>query len=274
MRDFEGRCAYSMQHHTRSGPLEVDHFDPAEKKELVQRYANLFPASRLCNGKKSDWWPTREELQAGCRFLNPCEEMDCGEQIVENPLTGELIGLNNAARWHIRVCGLNSALLVQERQKRALLWKTIKGSIVTLKRTNILGTEGQKAVVDLADKFRQEVLLMIPEIPFAAERSVKGKAPLGRRYRSLALASCHVPANVRMTGDKLSDGHENASSLLADLRVPSESAHLHRRDSTLFEGWCAREDLNLQSFRNQILSLARLPIPPRAQPRPDCAARV
>ena len=23
--------------------------------------------------------------------------------------------------------------------------------------------------------------------------------------------------------------------------------------------WCAREDLNLQSFRNQILSLARLP---------------
>jgi hypothetical protein len=29
--------------------------------------------------------------------------------------------------------------------------------------------------------------------------------------------------------------------------------------------WCAREDLNLQSLRNQILSLACLPIPPRAQ---------
>src|SRR4051812_32673255 len=27
--------------------------------------------------------------------------------------------------------------------------------------------------------------------------------------------------------------------------------------------WCAREDLNLHSLRNQILSLARLPIPPR-----------
>ena len=25
------------------------------------------------------------------------------------------------------------------------------------------------------------------------------------------------------------------------------------------KNWCAREDLNLQSFRNQILSLARLP---------------
>jgi hypothetical protein len=30
--------------------------------------------------------------------------------------------------------------------------------------------------------------------------------------------------------------------------------------------WCAREDLNLQSLRNQILSLACLPIPPRAHP--------
>lgn len=32
--------------------------------------------------------------------------------------------------------------------------------------------------------------------------------------------------------------------------------------------WCAREDSNLHSFRNQILSLARLPIPPRARPAP------
>jgi len=167
MRDFEGRCAYSMQHHTRSGPLEVDHFDPAKKKALVQKYENLFPASRHCNGKKTDRWPTKEELQAGCRFLNPCEEMDYGEQIVENPRTGELIGLNTAARWHIRICGLNSAHLVQERQKRASHWNTINRSIVFLKRTVILGTESQNVVGDLAAKFREEVRLMIPEIPFA-----------------------------------------------------------------------------------------------------------
>src|SRR6478609_6353017 len=33
------------------------------------------------------------------------------------------------------------------------------------------------------------------------------------------------------------------------------------------EVWCARKDLNLHTLRYQILSLARLPIPPRAQPR-------
>ncbi len=30
-------------------------------------------------------------------------------------------------------------------------------------------------------------------------------------------------------------------------------------EEALSLGWCAREDLNLHSFRNQILSLARLP---------------
>lgn len=81
MRDFDGRCAYSMQHHERAGKLEVDHFDPHKKKDLIQRFENLFPASRHCNGKKSDHWPNKTESAAGCRFLNPCEEMDYGEQI-------------------------------------------------------------------------------------------------------------------------------------------------------------------------------------------------
>ena len=41
--------------------------------------------------------------------------------------------------------------------------------------------------------------------------------------------------------------------------VWSAFASLRRDSPESFRGWCAREDLNLQSFRNQILSLARLP---------------
>src|ERR1043166_366271 len=46
-----------------------------------------------------------------------------------------------------------------------------------------------------------------------------------------------------------------------DLRptVVKASKNLQNRESSV---WCAREDLNLQSFRNQILSLARLPFRP------------
>jgi len=114
MCDFGGRCAYSMQHHTRAGKLEVDHFDPRKKKELWQDYDNLFPASRHCNCAKSDHWPTQTEQAAGCRFLNPCQEADYGSQIWEEPSTHVLIGTTPAARWHIRMCGLNAPHLVIE----------------------------------------------------------------------------------------------------------------------------------------------------------------
>ncbi len=156
--DFEDRCAYSMQHQTRSGPLEVDHFDPRQKKDLIQRFENLFPASRHCNGKKSDTWPTKAELAAGCRFLNPCKEMDYGEQIFEHPRTHELVGVTTAARWHIRVCGLNADHLVQERRRRTEHWQAIQSKAVIIKGD---GT----AAVDLIAKYREEVELMIPKIP-------------------------------------------------------------------------------------------------------------
>lgn len=158
LRDFGGRCAYSMQHQSRSGPLEVDHFDPRQKKNLIQEYTNLFPASRHCNGKKSDIWPSKTELAAGCRFLNPCEEMDYGEQVFEDPTSHELVGVTPSARWHIRVCGLNADHLTHERRRRAKHWKAIKGTTIRVKGDH------QRAG-ELATRFREEVELMIPEIP-------------------------------------------------------------------------------------------------------------
>lgn len=158
LRDFGGRCAYSMQHQSHSGPLEVDHFDPRQKKALIQDYNNLFPASRHCNGKKSDTWPTRAELAAGCRFLNPCKEMDYGEQIFEKPDTHELVGITPAARWHIRMCGLNADHLIQERYRRAKHWHALKNVGVKIK--------GDHArVAEMVKNYREQVELMIPEIP-------------------------------------------------------------------------------------------------------------
>ena len=126
LRDFLGRCAYSMQHSEHAGPLTVDHFDPRLKKAYIQPYANLFPASRYVNGKKWKHWPNKTESANGCRFLNPCEEMDYGSQIFEDPTTHELVGTTPAAIWHIRICGLNADHLVTERAKRAKYWKQFK----------------------------------------------------------------------------------------------------------------------------------------------------
>ena len=157
MRDFEGRCAYSMQHHERAGKLEVDHFDPRQKKDLFQRFDNLFPASRHCNGKKSNHWPTKTEAAAGCRFLNPCEELDYGEQIFEDPDTHRLVGTTPAAIWHIRMCGLNADHLVNERARRTKYVDQLKNKPMRVKRSiNEVG--------ELISSFRREVETMIPEI--------------------------------------------------------------------------------------------------------------
>jgi hypothetical protein len=158
MRDFKQRCAYSMQHCSRAGKLEVDHFNPNHKNDLIQNYDNLFPASRYCNGKKSDIWPSNAERKAGCRFLNPCEEVDYGEQVFEDPITHRLMGTTTAAKWHIRVCGLNADHLVYERARRSECLVKIRQASVHMK------TGTWKEVADLVESFGQEVELMIPEI--------------------------------------------------------------------------------------------------------------
>jgi hypothetical protein len=169
MRDFDGRCAYSMQHHARAGKLEVDHFDPRLKKELFHKYDNLFPASRHCNCAKSDNWPNHEELAAGCRFLNPCKEMDYGEQILEDARTHIVIGTNPAAKWHIRMCGLNAPHLVNERRRRAEHRELLHRTIVLFKGDVV-------AVRQLIEHFQDEVELMIPEIPKLGVASPPKKA--------------------------------------------------------------------------------------------------
>jgi hypothetical protein len=147
-----------MQHYERAGKLEVDHFDPRRKKDLRQEYDNLFPASRHCNAKKSDHWPNQLEIAAGCRFLNPCEEMDYGEQIFENPQTHQVFGTTPAARWHIRICGLNADQLVSERAKRATYWDLMENNHIRIKKI-------AREFIPLVESFRSEVEKMIPRIP-------------------------------------------------------------------------------------------------------------
>jgi len=92
--------------------------------------------------------------------LNPCEEVDYGEQIFEDPDAHLLVGTNPAAVWHIRVCGLNAEPLVYERRRRAK-------HLATLNRTAVRIKGDTNDVAELVKSFRAEVALMIPEIAAA-----------------------------------------------------------------------------------------------------------
>lgn len=117
-RDFEDRCAYCMRHIGTETEMHVDHFDPRKKKLKRQEYSNLFMADAHCNCAKGDTWPNKDEADAGCRFLNCCDEYDYGTVIFENPKTHELVGTSPAAIYHIEMIDLNDPGLIEERKSR------------------------------------------------------------------------------------------------------------------------------------------------------------
>jgi hypothetical protein len=130
LKDFQERCAYSMQHSSRVGmkTMEVDHFNPRLPNRLRHRYTNLFLATRHCNGAKGENWPTRAQMDRGISFLDCCQEQDYGVHIFENAETHRVYGASAAGRYHIRMCDLNAPHFVRERRQRSELNKILTSS--------------------------------------------------------------------------------------------------------------------------------------------------
>ncbi len=151
-----------MQHLRFAGGLtcmEVDHFDPRKKIDAVQDYNNLFLASRHCNRSKDKFWPTAEEAADGMRLLNPCEEMDYGVHIFEDPATGELVGATPPGWTHIEICDLNAGHLVEERRLRA----GIRARLTEVKARPASAEDS--LLSELLSKVDEAEAFMIPPIP-------------------------------------------------------------------------------------------------------------
>ena len=152
-----------MQHVDRIGEriMEVDHHNPTHKRDQVHKYSNLFPACRMCNGAKSDTWPTEEDREMGLRFLNPRKEQDYGVHIFEDPKTHELIGKTPAGIYHIENCDLNNPVLTQERAHRHKMRLFMECSVI--QKRVIPDTDD---FVNGIDSLLEQIKLMIPPIPF------------------------------------------------------------------------------------------------------------
>lgn len=161
LRDFDKRCAYSGEHLARTGDvaMEIDHHNPWLPEGIRNRYENLFPATRHCNGKKGKRWPSREQKEAGIRFLNPCSDLDYGHHIFEDPETFELWGATPAGVYHIRMLDLNAPHLVTERRNRFRLWALrTQPNIVTL-------LSSVPEAMRVLDALYEELTAMIPLWP-------------------------------------------------------------------------------------------------------------
>lgn len=161
--DFENRCAYSLQHVERMGMqiMEVDHHNPKRQGRSKHHYRNLYPAHRICNGQKSNTWPTRSQRKKQLRFLNPRKETDYGVQIFEEPETFRLVGTTPSAIYHIRHCGLNDSYFIRERQTRALIRKTID----ECQHFEMTEKAALESCMQVAQGFIELLQNMIPDIP-------------------------------------------------------------------------------------------------------------
>jgi hypothetical protein len=175
-----------MQHTYRAGGktnMEVDHFNPNKKADLIQYYNNLFLASSHCNRAKRDRWPTNKDRKLGIRFLNCCKEADYGTHIFEDPDTHEVVGVTSEGKYHVRNCDLNAPHLVQERAERADLWRVLNAQPMRLKQGWALPEETKL--------LRGAVERMIPRIP-----SLSGKHLAKQRAIKKALAETkHKPTS-------------------------------------------------------------------------------
>ncbi len=155
-----------MQHVRDFGirTMEVDHFNPTLKHPARNLHGNLIPASRHCNGFKSQTWPTQDQQAKGLRFINPYQETDYGFHIFEARKTGKLVGKTPTGRWHVEMLDLNAEHLVLKRLDRTNLANFLKTCAY------VSGADPTNGVYDALTTLLPAVndsmlATMIPEIP-------------------------------------------------------------------------------------------------------------
>jgi hypothetical protein len=156
--------------------MEVDHFNPNKKTDSIQEYANLYLATRHCNGAKRDRWPSGKDRKLGLRFLDCCKESDYGIHIFEDPDSHEVVGVTPQGKYHVRNCDLNAPHFIEERTERTELWRLLESRPMSLKRGLSLPLE--------VEALNGVVKMMIPKIPF-----LSGKELENHRTRKKALSN-------------------------------------------------------------------------------------
>ena len=170
MKDFTGRCAYSLVHTDLAGGetcMEVDHFKPKKKfPKKAHSYKNLMLASRSCNLTKGEEWPSPKMKKQGFEFINPCEEIDYGKHIFENIETGELVAATPKGCYQINKCMLNAKHLVTQRKERTEILALLKShKPVSLPDSITSIKEAEKELEILISKVSYIKEKYIPYIP-------------------------------------------------------------------------------------------------------------
>lgn len=118
--DFAYACVYCGLHENEAGGprfMTVEHYRPKSRfRALTNEYSNLLYACSVCNGYKSNDWPSDDPLRDGVGYLDPCEA-DLDEHI--GPAAGDgVAGLTPVGGYMVAQLHLNRAMLRTIRRLR------------------------------------------------------------------------------------------------------------------------------------------------------------
>ncbi|BDC49770.1 hypothetical protein F183_A20860 [Bryobacterales bacterium F-183] len=127
--DFDRHCAYCHQAedlHLTHHYFGVEHFKPRSKfPKLIAQYNNLFYCCNRCNSIKGEFWPSRGDIAAGRRLLDPCRD-DYTEHLGVNPETGTIVPKTDAGKFFAGHLYLDREELVVWRARKAPLLERVR----------------------------------------------------------------------------------------------------------------------------------------------------
>lgn len=135
--EFGNRCVYCTLSDILKGQesFGVDHYRPKKKfPNLETEYSNLFYACNVCNSRKGDFWPSREQLAKRYFVPNPCDHVMYDYLSAARPF---IKAKNSTGKFALDVLDLNDPVSVEYRQMVIDLCSSLNtevGSIDKMKR--------------------------------------------------------------------------------------------------------------------------------------------
>jgi hypothetical protein len=163
--EFRYTCAYCLTTEREVGPVdefarfEIEHFKPQGRrkfKHLRCFYPNLLWSCHECNREKGDIWPDASEVAQGYHFIDPGQTA-LGLHLA---LSGSrVVSLTNAGEYMIDEIGLNSAIHIYRRERRAQLltiFATLDVSAQSL-RTKLAAAVNHAALLGELDRIEASI---------------------------------------------------------------------------------------------------------------------
>lgn len=116
-KEFGATCVYCRMpdRFSEKNSFAVEHYKPKSRfPELENDYANLFYSCQSCNTYKSNFWPSKNQLDVGEFIPNPCDHVM--HDHLETDRKGVINARSKTGQWTLELLDFNNPDRIKKRQ--------------------------------------------------------------------------------------------------------------------------------------------------------------